>query len=119
VSGERIHTSLSMLGPRGDTSHSQLHSIDQNKSQVPSLTNESLRNVGEPLKYLRALLPLVVDFALFLSRGDVMGRRKCIYYGALVGRILDGISWAWNICGYLVALPAPWFHLPERVYHSN
>ena len=92
MSGERSHTYLSMLGPRGDTSHFQLQSIDQNKSQVPSLTNESLRNVGEPLKYLRALLPLVFDFALFLPRGDVMGRHKCIYYGALVGRILDGIS---------------------------
>ena len=67
-----------MLGPRGDTSHFQLQSIDQNKSQFPSLTNESLRNVGEPLKYMRVLSPLVFDFALFLPRGDVMGPHKCI-----------------------------------------
>lgn len=44
------------------------------------------------MKYLRALLPLVFDFALFFPRGDLMGQHKCNSHGALVGRILDGIS---------------------------
>ena len=74
---ERIHTYFSMLWPRGDTCHFQLQSIDQNKSQASSLTNESLRNVGESVQYFRAFQSIFsglwLSFILAKERSDWAG----------------------------------------------